>query len=64
MPLVLTLLSLPLAAGAVKYGVRNAYFWIIRSGPGWGAERGGSGSEVGISRSGGTCRWIIRRSWV
>lgn len=30
MTLTLTLLSLPLAAGAVKYGVRNAYFWIIR----------------------------------
>ncbi|GAB4814515.1 hypothetical protein N2152v2_001561 [Parachlorella kessleri] len=29
MTIVLTLLSLPLAAGAVKYGVRNAYFWII-----------------------------------
>lgn len=30
MTLTLTVLSAPLAAGAVKFGVRNAYFWIIR----------------------------------
>lgn len=30
MTAALTLLTVPLAAGAARYGLHNAYFWIVR----------------------------------
>lgn len=39
MTAALTLLTMPLAAGTARYGLHNAYFWVVR----WGGVGGGGG---------------------